>query len=234
MIKKTVFAIAIALCGCFASQAVAQETEQLKQTEEIPNPYKKRQEKIKASLSSDANATQSINAQQLNTELKTMKLKRDCQRQCGEPCGQSACASPCDNPCGKKCVSKKGCGKERKFCDRGRHHGHFGKKECGRFNPFDGIELTDAQKDKGKKAREARKEKCGKIREKMEKERAKADEGYMKELQKVLTPEQMAKFRANREAMKKKFDAKPGKKGCTRAGRMKECAGPQLNCKGQQ
>ena len=38
MIKKTVFAIAIALCGCFASQAVAQETEQLKQTEEIPNP----------------------------------------------------------------------------------------------------------------------------------------------------------------------------------------------------
>ena len=169
MIKKTVFAIAIALCGCFASQAVAQETEQLKQTEEIPNPYKKRQEKIKATLSSDANATQSINAQQLNTELKTMKLKRDCQRQCGEPCGQSACASPCDNPCGKKCVSKKGCGKERKFCDRGRHHGHFGKKGCGRFNPFDGIELTDAQKDKVKKAREARKEKCGKIREKMEK-----------------------------------------------------------------
>ena len=159
-----------------------------------------------------------------------MKLKRDCQRQCGESCGQSACASPCDNPC----VSKKGCGKELKFCDRGRHHGNFGKKGCGRFNPFDGIELTDAQKDKVKKAREARKEKCGKIREKMEKERVKADESYMKELQKVLTPEQMAKFRANRESMKKKSDVKPGNKGCTRAGRMKECAGPQLNCKMQQ
>ncbi len=85
-----------------------------------------------------------------------------------------------------------------------------------------------------KKAREARKEKCGKIREKMAKERAKADEGYMKELQKVLTPEQMAKFRANREAIKKKSDAKPGKKGCARAGKTKECAGPQLNCKMQK
>ena len=165
MIKKTVFAIAIALCGCFASQAVAQETEQLKQTEEIPNPYKKRQEKIKASLSSDANATQSINAQQLNTELKTMKLKRDCQRQMWRILRSVCMRFTMQQSLRIQERMRQG----TEFCDRGRHHGHFGKKGCGRFNPFDGIELTDAQKDKVKKAREARKEKCGKIREKMEK-----------------------------------------------------------------
>lgn len=87
------------------------------------------------------------------------------------------------------------CTRERRYCDPN------GRKQ--KRNPFAGITLTDAQKDKIKAIKEKQKKEADKRRDAAEKSRKKSRENYMKELQKILTPEQFAQFKANTDTMKR-------------------------------
>ena len=99
--------------------------------------------------------------------------------------------------------------------------------------PFNGIQLTDAQKQKIDKERGKRNDKIKKAREKARSEHNKARDNYLKGLKKILTPEQFAKLQDNisksKKACRKNTNCGKHEKGtCTdmRPGLCPEGAGP--------
>lgn len=122
------------------------------------------------------------------------------------------------------CVPASDCYKEKRACKR--------KPECCRRNPFDGIELTSAQKEKLDKANASRKNKRQKMDEKIKKERQKMRSDYMKDLEKILTPEQMTRYKANIEAAKaRKAEFTKERKGYVKPGPVVAAPMPQLDYK---
>lgn len=213
--KKTVFALAVALCGCFAIPALAQEVEEAEHPVlDKTNPFKNKMEKKVSVSENDANGRVVSFAQSGDMQPKAEKRRNRglCDGQCGTP--------SCDASI--ECKGYEG------FCTGDGLPCHCGEKKCSYRNQFAGIQLTDAQKAKVEKARTAQKEKYRKLREKMGKERAKAEAGYMKELQKILTPEQMAKYKANSLNVGYRVN-RHGRRGHTVPGKIVKCPAPMTN-----
>ncbi|MCM1152371.1 MAG: hypothetical protein NC328_01790 [Muribaculum sp.] len=112
---------------------------------------------------------------------------------------------------GKKCHGPKG-----KFDKKGKRAG--GNPAAIESRIFSGIDLSEAQKAKVKELGEKRAEDSKKIAEDVAKKRAKITKKYDEQLQKILTPEQYAKYKDNLGKMRrggsKKISGKPvpGKK----------------------
>lgn len=93
-----------------------------------------------------------------------------------------------------------------------KHEGKKGDKKCKghkkgpRMNPFEGIELTAEQQQKIDKLKSDRKEKREQEKRDKADKRKKEREAFNKELESILTPDQMAQYNANCEkiAAKKK------------------------------
>lgn len=213
--KKTVFALAVALCGCFAIPAASQQVKEAEQPVlDKTNPFKNKMEKKVSVSENDANGRIVSFAKPENMQLKAEKRRH--QRQCGDQCGAPVCAASVE------------CQRHEGFCAGDGRCGICVEERCGYGNPFAGIQLTETQKTKVEKARTAQKEKCRKLREKMDKERAKAESGYMKELQKILTPEQMAKYKANSLNVGYRIN-RHGRRGHAVPGKIVKCPAPMTN-----
>lgn len=112
-----------------------------------------------------------------------------------------------------ECVSKEGCTKSKdcKDCDRKCHKkdqkmqkkGHKMQKKGHKMhqkgmNPMlRGIELTADQKTRMEKLHQEAKEARKKVAEKSSEEKAKIYKDYMEKMEKVLTTEQLAKYKEN-------------------------------------
>lgn len=101
--------------------------------------------------------------------------------------------------------------KERRHAD-GRKGGKFRKGDKkARMNAFQGIELSQEQKTSLEKLRTERKAEMGKLKEKSREERVKINQEYDRQLAKILTPEQMDRYKANMQQAQVDKSIKPGK-----------------------
>lgn len=98
--------------------------------------------------------------------------------------------------------------KERRYAD-GRKFRKGDKK--ARMNAFQGIELSQEQKTSLEKLRTERKAEMGKLREKSREERVKINQEYDKQLARILTPEQMDRYKANMQQAQADKSIKPVK-----------------------
>lgn len=120
---------------------------------------------------------------------------------------------------GQKCCKADKAGKHGKFDKAGKHgkagkgDRKFGKKGDFKKAAFEGIELTPQQQVQFDNLSQKQHEKSAKVKAdaKKAKEKAKADkkkkslknrEAYEKEVKKILTPEQYAKYQENVKALK--------------------------------
>lgn len=99
-----------------------------------------------------------------------------------------------------ECVSKENCNKSGKDCkDCGRKDHKKGHKihKKGMSPMLKGIELTADQQSQMAKLRQEAKDAGKKVAEKSREEKAKIRKDFMNKMEKVLTPEQLAKFKEN-------------------------------------
>lgn len=132
--------------------------------------------------------------------------------------GKGGCAPQTPGKDGKCCKADKAgkhgkTGKDGKHGKAGKDGRKFGKKDDFRKAAFEGIELTPQQQVQFDKLSQKQHEKSAKVKAdaKKAKEKAKADkkkkslknrEAYEKEVKKILTPEQYAKYQDNVKALK--------------------------------
>lgn len=174
--KKTLIALTL-LSGLFATTAVARQTEQLS---------KETREKVAGKVQCQA-----------KSECTQLEANQECDKVANAECEKAGKAYGKRHHGKKDCCDRhdgKGAKKERRYCDR------EGRKKK---NPLAGITLTDAQREKVEKAREKQKNEIDKARASMDKSKKKARESFMKEMQKILTPEQYAQFKANLDVPRK-------------------------------
>lgn len=124
--------------------------------------------------------------------VKADNQKTECA---AKACKEQACATACEKKGDKKCDKK--CDKP---CDKKAMKGC----EAGACNPFEGLNLTDAQKQQLKDLRqkEMQQVKDKKADKKQAKDAKKADrkaakQARLAEIKKILTPEQYTKFLEN-------------------------------------
>ena len=135
--------------------------------------------------------------------------KPDCKNGCSKACtpeNKAACnkdgkckdGKNCQTPCNnnKECKNKKG-----NFCKGDRHHGNHRKGDMHRRpggNPLmKGITLTPQQQEKVKALKASRQD-----------DRKKQMDSYNKEMEKILTPDQLKIYKANMDSMKNNRPAK--------------------------
>lgn len=129
---------------------------------------------------------------------------------------QTSCTKKCDKAC-----DKKECCKGETRCDK------EGKRPCP--NPFEGINLTQEQKDKLKDMAPCKKqEACKKKQRECRDSVARAERvGYLKNVKGVLTPEQYVQFLENMFV-----NPQPQKSGMGRAPRHHRGEGPCMKAPG--
>ncbi len=126
--------------------------------------------------------------------------------------GVSAATVSAQNPsCPKKEKTEKSCCMKKSDDCRGKKDGrHLGKKEM-QEKLFKGIELTPAQQAELRVLRDKQHKSTEKEMKKMKESRAKRMQDFDKGLAKILTPEQMATYNANKAQMKKVKDDRKDK-----------------------
>lgn len=105
-----------------------------------------------------------------------------------------------NNACSTAPTEKSCCKADKKKCDK--KEGRHDKKKCNKL--FKGIELTADQKAKLQSLKESQRKEFEKDKQKMREQREKRMDARDKELSKILTPEQMAVYNANKAEMKSK------------------------------
>lgn len=152
------------------------------------------------------------------------------QAPCNKPCNKP-CVAPCDQPCTQVCDQ---------VCDRPCYKKDFckGKKDkrrrpgCFNGNPGDcmkELNLTPAQQAEMSKLFKERGEKMESYRNDMDKKRQKVQEKFDKDVQKILTPEQYAKFK---EKAPRRVKGLRGDKYTVREGRgMKRAECEKVDCR---
>lgn len=128
-----------------------------------------------------------------------------------------------------RCVAESENIQKRGECKK-RQHGCKDKKQRCRKNPFEGIELTSSQREKIDKVNASQKSKREKMAKKFTEERQKLRESYVKNLRKILTPEQMARYEDNiRTSQSMKTEVTKEEKGYVKPGPVVAAPLPQLD-----
>lgn len=155
---------------------------------------------------------------------------------CNDSCrseGKCECSDKCKMG---DCVASTGCMKKSKCNDRpachkkqGKHHGCKGNRvHPERCNPMKDLNLTAEQEKKMNDLRETYREKSRKYVEKQRAEREKRAAEYDKQIKKILTPEQYAKYKEMRKV--RKF----GHKNCFEfngdCNMRRDCDNKAINC----
>lgn len=138
-----------------------------------------------------------------------------CNDTCGDNCNRN-CNDNCNNICTQNCTTQVPCaadscrfpGRHHSGKEYGRHHGNPGK--ASGFRAMEGLDLTQAQKDSVKSIMKRQKE-AVRAGERQLRQQARANTD--KELQQLLTPEQFAKYQANREQLRKDAPKGAGRDG---------------------